>query len=175
VYGNQRKEDKMMTKKILALAGVLALIGALVVPTAALAAEDTGTNLIYGAVQESVRVNPPGTFEIPLVMGQNEVGTIVSVDSNADGWTLTAVEYGVSPDGCMTHTTSGTLTWPMLVFGGDMTIGATLDTPQTIEDGLDSVAGTTSIAVSFGQFVEPVDGLGSYTITILWTASVSPP
>ena len=161
----------MKGKKLLvSLLAAVVLVAVMVTPVmAATSTEITGT------VLKAIEVSAPAGFGMSLNPTSSPTTSPVqkaTVNANHAGWTLTVVESG--GDGNMSGT-PGTLTNAMEIDGGDLPDYTALSgTPVTLEDGGDSVAGTTDIDdIYFQQAVEWGDAAGSYSITVTFTASPS--
>ena len=164
-----------MKRIIATLATLMALVSILIVPSVARADSGSGNTVIDGTVASTITVTAPGAFGLgTLTPGQTITSTpekTVNVATNLPTWTLTAAELGTGADGQMAKGTTA-LGNPLNIKGGSQTSYVSLATPVTLKTGGAGGGGVTD--VSFQQIVPASPAPGTYSITVVFTASGTP-
>jgi hypothetical protein len=160
-----------MRKRILALSLSLVMLMMLVLPVNVNAA--TGSMDIGATVQSSISLVVPTNFNFQDIQTDRTYTSdakTVTVETNSNHWTLSAIEAGSSPDGKMSGL-AGDMKNALKIKGGDQTEYAPLSSTVTLKSG--STTGTTTIDnIFFQQQIASNEAAGTYSITVTFTAEV---
>lgn len=164
---------------------MLALVAILVVPLAAFADTTGGTEITGTFVAPSLSITVPGTFGFgDFAQEWNYAGpgdgnvTFSQGSSQYTGWSMTALgdsnmSSGGTPLTNYLLISSDNLNWLIANGGGPATIGGNSYGPGTL-----TYTGGVGVDLPFSlyaaQYIVPGDQAGAYSITITFTASMTP-
>jgi hypothetical protein len=160
-----------MRKRMLALSLSLVMLMILVLPVNVNAA--SGSLDIGATVQSSISLVVPNNFNFTDIQTGNTYTSsakTVTVETNSNDWTLSAIEAGSSPDGKMSGS-AGDMKNALKIKGGDQSDYAPLSSRVTLKSG--STTGTSTIDdIYFQQQIASNEAAGTYSITVTFTAQV---
>ncbi|MFA5375143.1 MAG: hypothetical protein WC455_05235 [Dehalococcoidia bacterium] len=163
-----------MKRTVIILSLIFALAIALSVSIPTLALDGTDTTTVTGSVPLTITVTAPATVALETLTidtPKESAAQTVTVACNKAGWTLTAIEDGVTPDGKM-NAGSDILTNVCQIKGGDQATYVGLDAARTLETS--GSKGTTPIStIYFAQTATAADTAGDYSITVLFTGTIN--
>jgi hypothetical protein len=174
---NLEKEKKQMTKRMLILGVVLALVAGMIIPAAVLAAPGNTTDVTGNIVGATITISAPSPINLGmLVWGDNTGNSTGSVNitpnsrnpSQSD-WQVTAVDAKTPNKGYMTKTGP-------VALGNELAISpdnSTWNSADTTATWTGNTSGTHSIPFYVKQTISAVEATGNYTITITFTASIT--
>ena len=167
-----------MTKRMLVVGVVLALVAAMIIPAAVVA--DTGTTDVTGnIVGATITITAPSAINLGmLVWGDNTGNSTGSVsitpnsrDLSASNWQVVAYDQKVSNTGYMTKTGPVALGNKLQISANNSTWNPADNATATTWSG--TTSGTHSIPFYVKQTISAVEAAGNYTITITFTASIT--
>jgi hypothetical protein len=165
-------------KKLLAIGAVMALVGVMAAPMAALA--DSAVTEVSGTFTKTATVTKPTDVAFPpLVVGVNSGNSVTpgSVVANVLGWSLTVTDSKATTAGYMTlgglDVDADKLASPLTLCNASGGVFGTIAEyqAQLRVDSNHGQAGTMSIPLYVKQTVASTDKAGAYKITVTFTAT----
>jgi hypothetical protein len=165
------KEGKELKKRILAL--LMASVIVLIFPVTVAAESDTST--LTGTVGATMTISSPETITLPsLIPGTTVASTSQSltISTNTNGWSLIVTENSGSNDGKMEKSGGVTMTYPVYVKGGELSIYNSMAAPVTLKNATGVPCANQAIeGIFFQQQVAANEAPGIYSMTVLFTAN----
>ena len=161
-----------MKRKIAALIFTLMLMTTILSPLGASAAT-SGNTVVTGTVPASIALTAPAGLTLPsLVPGSTVESSFitVTVNSNLNGWSLTAAENG-SGDGKMEKTGGVIMPAALEIQGGNITTYTPLTSTVTLRNADGTPGNIQFNNIKFRQTVAANQTAGEYTITVVFTVS----
>ena len=93
----------------------------------------------------------------------------VNVNTNTNGWSLTAAESGGGVDGKMDRTGGGTMTNALEIQGGNVSNYTPLTSTVTLRNANGTAGNIPFDNIKFRQVVSATEVSGDYSITVVFT------
>ena len=167
-----------MTKRMLIMGVVLALVAGMIIPAAVLAVPPNTTDVTGSITEATISITAPPAIGLgTLVWGDNKGNSSGSVNVTANSWDpvnvpwrVTAVDEKVTDTGYMTDTSDNPLQ------SGELQISSNNSTWSDADAQIQWTGtgqGAHGIPFYVNQIIDEYEDAGSYSITITFTAEIT--